>query len=243
MENENSFNGEIKITKGNINTKDDFILQVEKTYHKSVIENKQNINNTIDDCASENESAKLLPPHSQSNNTTLTTLTPLTFNQKFKKTSLSSSIVLIATSKSKNLMIQSPSSIDASPMHVNSETIDLPNLNRKINHYRNTLAHSREDKKLNITIDNDNDLRYKKSVSKNKKKLNAVLRNNSEPKTLVQKRKKATNEGVPKKKKEHYEANKEKRKEHYVYKMIKTESGKLTKTSSLCYFKPKKTVQ
>ena len=44
MENENSFNGEIKITKGNINTKDDFILQVEKTYHKSVIENKQNIN-------------------------------------------------------------------------------------------------------------------------------------------------------------------------------------------------------
>ena len=94
------------------------------------------------------------------------------------------------------------------------------------------MAHSREDKKLNITTDNDNDLRYKKSVSKNKKKLNAVLRNNSEPKTLVQKRKKATNEGVPKKKKE-----------HYVYKMIKNESGKLTKTSSLCYFKPKKTVQ
>ena len=195
-------------------------------------ENKQTINNTIDDCASENESTKLLPPHSQSNNTTLTTLTPLTFNQKFKKTSLSSSIGLIATSKTKNLMIQSPSSIDASPMHVNSETIDLPNLNRKINHYRNTVAHSREDKKLNITIDNDTDLRYKKSVSKNKKKLNAVLRNNSEPKTLVQKRKKTSNEGVPKKKKE-----------HYVYKMIKNESGKLTKTSSLCYFKPKKTVQ
>lgn len=43
MENDNSFNGEIKITKGNINTKDDFILQVEKFYHKSVIEKKEPI--------------------------------------------------------------------------------------------------------------------------------------------------------------------------------------------------------
>ena len=206
--------------------------------------NKQTINNTTDDFTSENESTKIVPLSQSALNTlNNSTLAPLTFNPKLKKNQL--------VSKAKNLIIQSPLAMTSSSnetypniAHSRTENLDLPNLGRKKPHLRKGSIHSIVKKKmLNITSQ-DNELETevddngpgKRHLPKTNKKLSLMFRNNSEPKTKVQKSSKSKMvlfDHVPKKKV----------KENFVYKMIKNEDGKLTKTSSLCYFKPKKTVQ